>query len=172
MPQRTITIPVTRGAPSYIQSLLGKGLNQALMPYTASLGIVAQPVTIPDDMDVSYPSTIKVTLTTPNNTNQSGAVVRFLLELAIRFPDATWNAPSGFVSLWTPPAPWATTYAPEIDVVLDYPFPAGYFTAQSLVGFAYTRTGSHASDTYNSDFNVITQFRFTYQLRCQHASCL
>ncbi len=125
-------------------------------------GFYLNPWRIPDDMDVTEPSNVKILVATGATGPASAKVVRILLsDTYIRASVATSDT---ITFDWTAPVSWqlGDYRTLLVDNGNGRTYEANHFAIGDLLGLRLSRNGSAAEDTYTTYFSFAEFITFEY----------
>jgi hypothetical protein len=131
-------------------SYLGSMMAAHYVNNMSTGGFYATPLSLPPDMDVARPCSVRICVTPQQNASTNGQVVRFGLAYTRAAAAGSWS--DGNLSYdWSVPDNWSTA---DIAIVpLDNgngrTYEADTFTKGDVLGFRISRAGANPIDTFN-----------------------
>ena len=126
-------------------------------------GFYLLPFTLPQDMDVSQPSSVRILVNPLQNAAINGQKVRFILQ-ATHVPDGGSPQTSTVNCNWSVPENWTTD---DCNVVLmdngnGRTFEGNTFAEGDTVGLRLARAGSDPADTFDKAVKMADYIQFEY----------
>ncbi len=134
---------------SVTNTILGSAVPAGQVGASSSGGHYMQPIVVPDDMDVSASSSLKVFVAPAANSLVNGQYVRFTL-VATTMAHKGARVDTSFNYDWPVPDGWLASdnELVTLDNGSGFSFDPDLFTPGQLVGFRITRDGPNAADTF------------------------
>lgn len=162
-PKRKIIVPYSRAYATSTASFIGVVMPAYYVTSIAIGGFCASPFSIPDDMDLSEPTSVFVFVAPFASSTQTGPVVRFVLGHTFMKPGETPT--DGSITYdWTAPDNW--TLDEPRSVLLDdgstRTFAANTFEQGDQLGLRIARLSTATEDTFNKSVKFAARLVFEY----------
>ena len=165
-PTRTTLIRYARSYGANTPTYMGFVLPARFVAGIATGGYYSAPIMIPDDMDLSAPSSLAVLVAPFVDSSASGATIRLIL-LETHVEPGTAAHDHTVIYDWEVPDNW-TTDDPRrvtIDNGTGVTFAAGTFRQGQHVAFRIARDGSAGNDTFPETVVIADHMVFEYTAR-------
>ena len=171
MPTKTLSLPGIRILGQAVAGVYSLTCPVFRCSGTQNGGFLCAPLQIPQDFDVSYPSSVYVWWGFPLVTTQAGTVVLNLNWTAAQPNVAlagSLDTQLPFVAIGSPAQTPARTL---FDNAQGHTFNASTFLPDQILNLSARRWGTDASDTYPGDVDLYGSLELIYHQRCQKLCC-
>ncbi len=148
---------------SSLSQYIGNYIIARYVNFGATGGFYARPLSIPDEMDVTKPSKVKILVNPLNEATTNGQVIRFILYAAY-VADGGTVVGTSITSDWNVPDDWASD---DCDVALidngsGHTFDGNTFANGDTLGLRIIRAGGASEDTFNKTLRIAEYLQFEY----------
>jgi len=162
-PTRKIVLPFSRVYATATQSTLGVVIPTYYVASITNGGFYVSPFPIPDDMDLSEPSYVRLMAASLTASTETGAVVRFVL--GYTYGKAGETPTDGSLTLdWSAPDNWAAD-EPRTVLMDDgsaRTFAPSTFESGDELGLRISRVSTASEDTYTKSVKIVERLVFEY----------
>lgn len=165
-PTRSLETVYSRGYLNNAAQFIGTGIAARSIGPAEVGGFYLFAFRIPETMDVSEPSSVRLLVATANNATTNGQVVRYNLSVTRITPggvESTINVTHD----WPVPNDWQATNPLVIEVNNGngHTFDAGTFTVGDTIGIRAARLGTDAQDTFDKNVKLAETVGFEYRAK-------
>jgi hypothetical protein len=160
---RVITIGYCRNYNAAAAQVIGSAIAARYVNANDVGGCYLLPFTIPQDMDVSCPSSVRILVNPPQNATTNGQKIRFTLQ-ETHVPDGGPPQTSTLSCDWNVPDDWTTDdcNVALIDNGNGRTFEGDTFANGDTVGLRLSRSGSDPADTFDKAVRMAEYVQFEY----------
>ena len=159
-PTRVVTTSFGRSYGSGLSQYIGNYIIARYVNAGATGGFYAHPLRIPDEMDVTRPSKVRLLVNPLNDATTNGQVIRFILYAAY----GGTVVGTSITSDWNVPDDWTTDdcNVALIDNGSGHTFDGNTFTNGDTLGLRIIRAGGAAEDTFDKTLRIAEYLQFEY----------